>query len=288
MNIRGLENIVQTFYEMSGMDIAVIDNKNRIVARRYSGNRFCALLHRSPKCLKICEQSDSLRMNEARTSGELVTYTCPFGIFEAIAPIKKNGEVVGYLFLGMGLEACEDCHELPLSRALEHSPLLDRDELRKSIDEIPRYSREKLLAYAEMLPILAEYIENNNLLDGSSRSIGQLTKDYIKKNLSHKITLADLSWNLHFSTVTLTEHFKKEFGMTITEYILQKRMKKAAQMLVGDVDLSVKEISEACGFADIEYFSRSFKQYCGRSPSVYRKEARTDGERRVDTFDKGQ
>lgn len=271
MNIRGLENIVQTFYEISGMDIAVIDSKNRIVARRYLGNRYCALLHRSAKCLKMCEQSDSLRMNEAKTSGELVTYTCPFGIFEAIAPIKKAGEVVGYLFLGMGLEDCAEAHEMPMKRALEHSSLTDRDELRKSIGEIPCYSGEKLMAYAEMLPILAEYIENNNLLEGSSRSIGQLTKDYIKKNLSHKITLADLSWNLHFSTVTLTEHFKKEFGMTITEYILGKRMKKAEQMLSNDREISVKEVSEACGFADIEYFSRSFKQYYGMSPSAYRK-----------------
>ena len=281
MNIRGLENIVQTFYELSGMDIAVIDSKNRIVARRYSGNRFCALLHRSPKCLKMCEQSDSLRMNEAKMSGELVTYTCPFGVFEAIAPIKKNGEVVGYLFLGMGLEQSERCQKLPLSRALEHSPLADRDDLKKSIDEIPCYSREKLMAYAEMLPILAEYIENNNLLGGSSRSIGQLTKDYIKKNLSHKITLADLSWNLHFSTVTLTEHFKKEFGMTITEYILQKRMKKAAQILSNDGDVSIKEISETCGFSDIEYFSRSFKQYYGVSPSTYRKQKQDEGDKGV-------
>ncbi len=279
MNIRGLENIVQTFYEMSGMDIAVIDNKNRIVARRYSGNRFCALLHRSSKCLKICEQSDFVHMNEARERGELVTYTCPFGIFEAIAPIKKNGEAVGYLFLGMGVEETEDGLAFLRTRALEESPLIEKGQLEKSIEEIPRYSREKLMAYAEMLPILAEYIENNNLLAGTSRSIGQLTKDYIKKNLSHKITLADLSWNLHFSTVTLTEHFKKEFGITITEYILQKRMKKAMQMLVGDGDVSIKDVSEACGFADIEYFSRSFKQYHGMSPSSFRKQAKKEGEK---------
>ncbi|MBO5306197.1 MAG: PocR ligand-binding domain-containing protein [Clostridia bacterium] len=273
MNIRGLENIVQTFYEISGMDIAVIDNKNRIVARRYPGNRFCALLHRSQKCLKMCEQSDFIHMSEARESGELVTYTCPFGVFEAIAPIHKNGEVFGYLFLGMGAEEGEACSAHLRSRALEESPLVEKAELEKSIGEIPRYSREQLLAYAEMLPILAEYIESNNLLAGSSRSIGQLIKDYIKKNLSHKITLADLSWNLHFSTVTLTEHFKREFGITITEYILQKRMKMASQMLLNDRDISIKDIAEACGFADVEYFSRSFKQYYGVSPSAYRKQA---------------
>lgn len=279
MNTRGLENILQSFYEISGMDIAVVDNKNRIVARRYFGNRFCALLHRSPKCLKMCEQSDSDRINEAKTSGELVVYTCPFGIFEAIAPIRKNGEIVAYLFMGMGLEEGEGCLAIPFERALEESPLLEKAQLKKSIEEIPRYSKEKLMAYAEMLPILAEYIENNNLLADSGRSIGQLVKDYVKKNMNHKITLADLSWNLHFSTVTLTEHFKREFGMTITEYILQKRMKKAAQMLSNDGDISIKDVSDACGFADIEYFSRTFKQYYGMSPSLWRRQKRTGEEK---------
>ena len=69
--------------------------------------------------------------------------------------------------------------------------------------------------------------------------------------------------------------------MTITEYILQKRMKKAAQILSNDGDVSIKEISETCGFSDIEYFSRSFKQYYGVSPSTYRKQKQDEGDKGV-------
>ena len=46
-----------------------------------------------------------------------------------------------------------------------------------------------------------------------------------------RITLTDMSWNLHCSTVTLTEHFKKEFGITIMQYVAQKRMEMAEEML---------------------------------------------------------
>ena len=58
--------------------------------------------------------------------------------------------------------------------------------------------------------------------------------------------------------------------MTIMEYVMQKRMDKAERMLVNS-DLSIREISEECGFPDLEYFSRCFKTIHGMSPSSWKK-----------------
>ena len=107
------------------------------------------------------------------------------------------------------------------------------------------------------------------MVDGDM-TIGQLVKSYVKHNISRKITLSDISWNLHYSTVTLTEHFKKEFGITIMEYVMKKRMEKAVKLLLHS-DLSIREIAEECGFSDNEYFSRCFKNYHGTSPIAWRK-----------------
>ena len=114
--------------------------------------------------------------------------------------------------------------------------------------------------------------DNPYCILGLSAAKGNVSdvKAYVKNNLSKKITLSELSWKLHCSTVTLTEHFKKEFGITIMEYVTQKRMDKAKRLLENS-DLSVREISEACGFSDIEYFSRSFKGIYKMSPSAWRK-----------------
>ena len=103
----------------------------------------------------------------------------------------------------------------------------------------------------------------------------QLIKSYIKNNLSKKITLSDLSWKLHYSTVTLTEHFKKEYDITIMEYVMKKRMEKASRLLINS-ELSIREISEECGFCDNEYFSRCFKNYYGTSPVAWRKKLKED------------
>ena len=270
MKTNKLERLIQNFYEISGMDVAIIDNKNRTLARRYSSNRYCALIHNSPKCLEMCFSSDEMHMKLVKENQKIITYTCPFGIFEAISPIKKNGEVVAYLFLGMGIDDDESCADFSRKTTLEMYPTINKEKLKKTINEIPRYSKKKLEAFASMLPMMAEYIENNNLLNDSSITLGQLVKDYVNNNLSKKITLTDISYNLHFSTVTLTEHFKHEFGITIMDYVMKKRMEKAEQLLETE-DLSIKAISEACGFPDIEYFSRSFKSCFGISPTAWRK-----------------
>ena len=271
MNTPKIEDIVRSFYEISGMDVAIVNKKNRILARRYSGAQFCAEIHKSQKCLEACVRSDNCNLCRAREEGKMVVYKCPFGIYEAIVPIKKNEEVVAYLFVGMGIEDSEESLAEPLKLALDVSPNLNKKAIEKSIKETPRFSKEKLDAYAMMLPIIAEYIETNDLLGDTNMTIGQLVKSYIKNNLSSKITLTDLSWKMHCSTVTLTEHFKKEFGITIMEYVMQKRMAKAERLLINS-ELSIRNVSEACGFPNIEYFSRSFKSCHGVSPSEWRKE----------------
>ena len=249
MNIPGLEKLMQDFYEISNMDIAVVDLRNRILARRYPGNRFCSHIHKCADCLKKCEESDDLHYEEAKEKRDTVMYTCPFGIFEAITPIMEKDDVVAFLFLGMAIEDDAEHEAFAYNRALEVTDSGDVENLDKVFREIPRYSRKRLEAFASLLPILAQYIKNN---------------------LTEKITLSDIAWHLHCSTVTLTEHFKHEFGLTIMEYVTQKRMQMAVRLLENS-DTSIREIAEACGFSDIEYFSKSFKKFHGMSPSEWRK-----------------
>lgn len=271
MNTSKIEEILQNFYEISGMDIAILNSKNKIFSRRYSGALFCTCIHKSEKCLELCLESDKCGMEKARESGGLAIYRCPFGIYEAIMPIKKNDDVIGYIFLGMGIEDNEGAKHEVLKRALDVSPSLDKKILEKSILSTPSHPKEKLEAFAYLLPMIAEYIEANNLMVDGDMTIGQLVKSYVKHNISRKITLSDISWNLHYSTVTLTEHFKKEFGITIMEYVMKKKMQRAGQLLLND-DMSIREVSELCGFPSIEYFSRSFKKHYGLSPYAWRSE----------------
>ena len=270
-----IEDILQSFYEISGMDVAIVNRKNKIIARRYSGALYCANIHKSQKCMDMCLESDKCSLAIAYETKDLYVYKCPFGIYEALMPISKNDEIVAYLFVGMGIEDNDESENALMKNALDVSPNLNKAQLKKSIGDLPRFSKEKLDAFASLMPLVAEYIEANNLLSDTDMTIGQLIKSYVKNNLSNKITLADLSWKLHCSTVTLTEHFKNEYGITIMDYVMKKRMEKARRMLFNS-ELSIREIAEECGFSDNEYFSRCFKDYHGMSPTTWKKTQKSD------------
>lgn len=271
MNTLKLDEILQSFCEISGMDVAIVSAKNKIIARRYSGALFCANLHKSQKCMDMCLESDRCGMEKACQGKGLYVYKCPFGIYEALMPISKNDEIVAYLFVGMGIEDDKYEREAILDKAISFSPDLNKAQIENSIRDLPHFPKEKLDAFASLLPIIAEYIEANNLLADNDMTIGQLIKTYVKNNISKKITLSDISWNLHCSTVTLTEHFKAEYGMTIMDYVLKKRMERAERLLLNS-ELSVREVASECGFSDDEYFSRCFKKTYGKSPKHWRRE----------------
>ena len=121
-----------------------------------------------------------------------------------------------------------------------------------------------------LLCLLADHISEHHLIPSDRQTLGHLIRQHIQKNLSHKITLTDISRRFHCSTVTLTETFRREFGMTIMQYVSEERMKLGANLL-SSTALSVSEIAERCGFPDVEYFSRCFKQKEGISPSEWRR-----------------
>ncbi len=271
MNIARLEKILRDFYEISGMEICLIDRKyHTLFACRHPYENFCAYIHRAPKCLEICLQSDTLELGRSAEKEELYTFVCPFGICEAIVPIRIENEVVAYLFAAMGITQGEDNDRFPVASAYRVAPNLNYELLMSSLSKMPHNSAERFSAYASVLPMMAKYIEANGLLSDSEQSIGQLAKNYINHNLSRKITLADISWNLHCSTVTLTEHFKREFGITVMQYVTEKRMKMAEKLLL--TNATVIEVALQCGFSDVEYFSRCFKNRHGCSPMSWRKE----------------
>jgi len=56
-------------------------------------------------------------------------------------------------------------------------------------------------------------------------------------------------------------------GMTIHQYVIQLRIKKALNLIL-NTDKSICDISLEVGYEDIHYFSRLFKKKTGYTPSI--------------------
>ena len=67
----------------------------------------------------------------------------------------------------------------------------------------------------------------------------------------------------------LSTLFKKEMGMSITAYIMEKKMEAARNMLKYS-DYSYSEISSILAFSSQSHFIRAFKKHNGDTPRAYR------------------
>lgn len=85
---------------------------------------------------------------------------------------------------------------------------------------------------------------------------------------------ADLSLSrqaemLNVNASYLSSLFKKETGMTLTEYVAKKRIEQAAFLLTS-TNMQIQIISQNCGIYDVNYFTKIFKKYTGKTPREYR------------------
>lgn len=94
-------------------------------------------------------------------------------------------------------------------------------------------------------------------------------KQYVSDNLSEDLSLATLAAHVHLAPQYVCTLFKKETGMTITQFILKSRI-DYAKMLISATNASILEIAEGCGFVDYCYFSHTFKKITGVSARQYR------------------
>lgn len=98
----------------------------------------------------------------------------------------------------------------------------------------------------------------------------QATYDYLCTHFCEDISIQDLAKSCGYTPPRFIAIFNKYYGAPPKNIILQKRIAKAQQLLL-QTDLSVGEVSLACGYEDALYFSRVFSKYCGISPAQFRK-----------------
>ena len=73
------------------------------------------------------------------------------------------------------------------------------------------------------------------------------------------------------SRSTLYSRLKQETGMGVNDYINKIRIEKSVELLL-NTDLSISEISYEVGFSYPRYFSTSFKNFKGVTPTNFKKE----------------
>lgn len=126
--------------------------------------------------------------------------------------------------------------------------------------------------YNKLINILSLIMSQTIYDDTKRKNKYSLTtiKEYIDNNYQNKIQLDELSNVFFINKFYLTRLFKENYGVTIQNYILDKRITKAKELLRFS-DYNIERIAEECGVGDANYFSRVFKKVEGLTPKEYKK-----------------
>lgn len=109
----------------------------------------------------------------------------------------------------------------------------------------------------------------NNYSRRAYSTLVQTCMDYIDFHYNSDLSLSGLATMCSVSSSYLSSLFKKEVGLTITDYIHYTRIHQSL-VLLNASSLSVGEIASRCGFSDANYFTRTFKKLQGKTPKAYR------------------
>lgn len=93
---------------------------------------------------------------------------------------------------------------------------------------------------------------------------------WIDGNYSQHFSLDDIAENLHLSKYYLSRIFKEATGLTVMEYVIQRRLMRAKHLLEFQPNKSIMEIALETGFESAAHFSRRFRKHLQITPSDYR------------------
>lgn len=141
-----------------------------------------------------------------------------------------------------------------------HDRFIQQLEEITTLEEIRELAKEVLYTYAEKV----RQAKNERY----SKTV-TTCKDYIYKHIYENIAHNDIARKAELSPKYLSVLFKKEVGITVSEYIQQTKVNEAKKLLA----YSKTPISEICtllNFNDQSYFTKVFKKVTGVTPMYFR------------------
>lgn len=103
--------------------------------------------------------------------------------------------------------------------------------------------------------------------DIKSRFVQSLS--YIHSRYTEEIRIEELAELEHLSVSRYRDVFRNITGMSPMSYIISLRMQHACELLAS-TDFTVTQIASLCGYSDVLYFIRLFRQKMGMTPGMYR------------------
>ena len=261
---------------LSGVNICLYDTcLNTIYKTGNHSCEFCRFVRNLPygrqKCIN-CDHTETLELAQ-HESGPFV-HTCHAGMTEIIVPVRYKDSITALIYCGQ----CRFRNYTELSR-IEYSLRgfdYNREQLLEAYEKLPAADIKKvtdtalLLQNSFSLLMLDSADALNGYFDSRNISLEKRAMIYIGENFSFpNFRAADVAEHFSVSSAHLNRLYKRKFGQSISQTIIELRINKACELLK-ETDMPIVSIALNTGFYDQNYFSRTFSKRTNLSPSQYR------------------
>ena len=121
--------------------------------------------------------------------------------------------------------------------------------------------------YTRKLKYLLDFLRKFHI-KSSNETITKIC-DYILNNVDSNLKLKDIAKEFYVNNTYLSKTFATKAGIGFNEYITMVKMARAEYLFI-NTNLKTYEVGYQLGYHDMNYFSKLFKKYYGKSPLQYR------------------
>lgn len=145
--------------------------------------------------------------------------------------------------------------------------LITEERFYRELQEVTTLSEMEELLYRDTEQVM-EYLDGKRQKHGN-KVVGEARNYAEAKLYDPELSLRTVAAAVYSNESYLSRAFKKEQGINLIEYILQRRIEESI-VLMNTTDLKVYEIAEKVGFRDPHYFSICFKKQVGITVTEFR------------------
>lgn len=214
---------------------------------------YCLAVKRTGAGMKACRDSDTTLFARARADKRTVSHVCHGGLLEVVHPVYVQNVFSAYIMLG----------QIALTG---HTPKKNARLLAGKRS----YTDAEVKNIIRLFEILVRYIVDHRLLSIRTDEKFELVMDYLRAHFREQVTIDDVAALVGLGKTAMTNLFRSVTGKTFKETLIGMRLDEADRLMREFPEKTVREIAIASGYQDPLFFSRSYRQMRGRTPSEYR------------------
>ena len=165
-----------------------------------------------------------------------------------------------------------------LSRESEYTKKISsliEEILQETTDKKEEYKMMARSRLTDIIILLIREFGYNDVDEGSKKNSSNVkavksAMDFVAKHLTSEITLEQIASHVGMSRSRLSTVFKETMGITLWDYVTEKRIDLCLQKLEHFPEKSMLDIALECGFNNTANFNKAFKKQTGGTPKDFK------------------